>query len=534
MSAPRHLTPLPDPDIDDPSEPDGRLGVLGRPRGLAELTSALRGAGVAEGPVRLITGAPGSGTTRLARDFTLAAEAMGARVVWGYCSDDAGAPRYWPWTQVVRSLLGRTRGTDLAGLVLEDAAASDRFELFDAVAATVGRAAELRPLVLVLDDLHHADAPSLQLTQFVARHLQAHPLVLVATMRPVETWERASERAGAVATVDALRRLGGEIRLGEPGVRGAAEVPRGDHDAQVRAITTAAALGSDRAVMDDPSPPADAPCAVRADPPRVNVLGAFEVVSPDGTPARWTSRKARELLKILVSRRGVPLTRETLMDMLWPGEDPAVLGNRLSVALSTVRRALDPERRLDPDQLVTTASDSVRLRLDVVEVDVERFLADATAVLDAHRHGEPPDVDALDALVRSHRGEALPDEPHAEWAAAMRDEVRTCYIALARLLAAEADLAGDHLRAAAAHRRVLDADPYDEHSSLGIVSTFDHMGAHGQADAAYATYLRRMDELGVPAAPDPRSPLLSSRCLAPPVLGHEGATYARPASDKEP
>ena len=75
------------------------------------------------------------------------------------------------------------------------------------------------------------------------------------------------------------------------------------------------------------------------------MLGAFEVSSADGTTARWTSRKARKLLKILVAHRGAPVHREVLMDLLWPTVDPATLGNRLSVALSTVRRALDPITR---------------------------------------------------------------------------------------------------------------------------------------------------------------------------------------------
>ena len=58
----------------------------------------------------------------------------------------------------------------------------------------------------------------------------------------------------------------------------------------------------------------------------------------------WQSKKARDLLKILVARRGRPTTRETFFELLWPDEDPEPLGNRLSVAQATVRSVLDPER----------------------------------------------------------------------------------------------------------------------------------------------------------------------------------------------
>src|SRR5690606_20810989 len=76
--------------------------------------------------------------------------------------------------------------------------------------------------------------------------------------------------------------------------------------------------------------------------PSVRVLGSFEVVSLDGEVAHWQSRKARELLKILVARRGAAIERETAMDLLWPGLAPQQVANRFAVAATTVRRALDP------------------------------------------------------------------------------------------------------------------------------------------------------------------------------------------------
>jgi DNA-binding response OmpR family regulator len=88
------------------------------------------------------------------------------------------------------------------------------------------------------------------------------------------------------------------------------------------------------------------------DPVRIQALGGFRVVRA-GEPVpvqEWQSRKARELLKVLVARRGHAVPREALMEALWPDEDPARLSNRLSVALSTVRTVLDPVRRYAPDR----------------------------------------------------------------------------------------------------------------------------------------------------------------------------------------
>lgn len=231
--------------------------------------------------------------------------------------------------------------------------------------------------------------------------------------------------------------------------------------------------------------------------PRVSVMGAFEVVAADGTVARWRSRKARELLKYLVSRRGAPVSREVLMDVLWPGDAPTVLGNRLSVALSTVRRALDPGRRLDPRDLLAATVDTVQLRLDVVEVDVEHFLDGGRGALALRAVDPDGAAQRARALLDRHRGEALPDEPHAEWAVALRDEVRAMTVALARVVADSARQRGQLTVAADAHRRVLDVDPYDEQAHQGLIEAFDAVGAHGQAEAARARYRSMMAELGV-------------------------------------
>lgn len=144
--------------------------------------------------------------------------------------------------------------------------------------------------------------------------------------------------------------------------------------------------------------------------PRIRVLGGFEVVSLCGRRPEWTSRKARELLKMLVAAQGVATSREVFMEVLWPGTDPASLGNRFSVALNVIRRALDPQRLRPTQFYVVTDGDSVRLEASRLDIDLERFLALARR----------PDPTSRAAARQLYRGPAFSDEPYAEWAVDVR------------------------------------------------------------------------------------------------------------------
>ena len=178
---------------------------VGRERELEELEAGLEDAGSGRGHLFLIAGAPGIGKSRLANELAARARHRGARVLWGRCWEAGGAPAYWPWVQVLRAhirndeplalLAGLGPGAgDIAQILpelrdrypdLPEPTSLDpesaRFRLFDSTTTFLRETAKDGPLVLVLDDLHAADAPSLLLLGFLAGQLtDARVLVLGA------------------------------------------------------------------------------------------------------------------------------------------------------------------------------------------------------------------------------------------------------------------------------------------------------------------------------------------------------------------
>jgi ATP/maltotriose-dependent transcriptional regulator MalT/DNA-binding SARP family transcriptional activator len=240
--------------------------------------------------------------------------------------------------------------------------------------------------------------------------------------------------------------------------------------------------------------------------PRIAIesLGAFRVLR-DGRPvavAEWQSKKARDLLKMLVARRGRPVPRESLIEALWPDQDPGPLGNRFSVALTTVRTVLDPERESPADHFLIADKNTVALDVDHIELDLVRFLSEVEAGRRLERAGRTSEaIDRFRAAAGLYGGDFLAEDPFEEWSIALRDEAQAAYLSVIRILATASAADGDDAAATGFFLRILERDPYDETAHLRLVEVLLGAGRHGEARRRYGVYQARMEEIGVEATP---------------------------------
>ena len=183
---------------------------VGRQRKMGELKASLEEALSGRGRLVTLVGEPGIGKTRTAQELATYAGLRGGQVLWGRCYEEQGAPPYWPWVQAIRSYVrdidpeqlrsemgaGAADIAEVVSDVREQLPGLDtppqiepeqaRFRLFDSITAFLKSAARRKPLVLVLDDLHWADHPSLLLLEFVARELANARVLVVGTYRDME------------------------------------------------------------------------------------------------------------------------------------------------------------------------------------------------------------------------------------------------------------------------------------------------------------------------------------------------------------
>ena len=207
------LSATPEPTSKEVNVLDSLAGdvFVGRQREMGELKACLEDALSGRGRLVILVGEPGIGKTRTAQELATYASLRGAQVLWGRCYEEQGVPSYWPWVQAIRSYVREREpeqlrsemgsgAADIAEIVSDvreklpglpsplrsDDPESARFRLFDSVSVFLRTASQSMPLVVVLDDLHWADKPSLLLLEFVARELAGARLLLIGTYRDME------------------------------------------------------------------------------------------------------------------------------------------------------------------------------------------------------------------------------------------------------------------------------------------------------------------------------------------------------------
>ena len=171
--------------------------LIGRDDERTTLRRAFAAARDARPRLILIAGEPGVGKTSLAFDLARDADAAGATVLYGRSEEELGTP-YQPFAEALAhlgkhqpELLSRFDLSHLAGFADNSVASSgdpeaDRYRLFEAVHAALAAAGADALVVLILDDLHWADRPTLLLLRHLVRAADPGRVLIVGTYRDVE------------------------------------------------------------------------------------------------------------------------------------------------------------------------------------------------------------------------------------------------------------------------------------------------------------------------------------------------------------
>lgn len=174
--------------------------LVGRDREWARLLTVLDGVGEGSGRTALLAGEPGAGKTRLAQESALALRDRGFLIAAGSCLETRQAVPYFPFLDVLPRLaaahsrlgLGNTGAWPYLDRLLSgggtglDVEQAEEERVRRDVGAFIAALSRVAPVAILLDDLHWADASTLELVHHLARQLRVERVFILATYRDVE------------------------------------------------------------------------------------------------------------------------------------------------------------------------------------------------------------------------------------------------------------------------------------------------------------------------------------------------------------
>jgi DNA-binding SARP family transcriptional activator len=237
--------------------------------------------------------------------------------------------------------------------------------------------------------------------------------------------------------------------------------------------------------------------------PRVHVrcFGGFALLrGSQAVDLGSVKPRARAALRFLAAQGGHSVHREELMQALWPDVDPASATRNLHVAISAVRRCLEPDAARGASSLLVREGDTYRLALDDADLDVSIF---DRAVAEARAARSAGDEDrarlALRTALSVYQGDLLPEDGPSEWVVEHRERYRLEAADAAAALA-ELELRHRPEKVVEACIRGLSIDRYRDDLWRLLAEAHARAGDHAATAKAAQEYEAVLVELGLPAA----------------------------------
>jgi DNA-binding SARP family transcriptional activator len=208
--------------------------------------------------------------------------------------------------------------------------------------------------------------------------------------------------------------------------------------------------------------------------------------------------RARTALRFLAAQAGRGVHREQLMQALWPDVNPSSAIRYLHVAISAIRRCLEPDAPRGASSVLVRDGDTYRLRLEQVELDIDTFER-ALAAARAARVAD--DVDgsrmALETALNVYQGDLLPEDGPSDWVIELRER-RRVEAADAAASLAELELRHRPEKAVEACWRGLGIDRYRDDLWRLLTEAHTKAGDYAATARAAQEYQAVLVELGLP------------------------------------
>jgi len=217
---------------------------------------------------------------------------------------------------------------------------------------------------------------------------------------------------------------------------------------------------------------------------KVHCLGKFRLFrGEEEIPAeRWKSKNAKTLFKFLLYRRtGGYLSKEILMELLWPEEDPQKTANRLRVTLTALRKTLEPEiSRGTVSSYLLRDGDDYQLSLgDGGGADIDEFREELKLAVD-----ETDPEKAITHYLNAeavYRGDFMEEDRYVNWCSEERERIRETYLDVLTKIMEHFEHKGDYERCIEYARKYLQREKYAENIYQNLMRYYSLIGNKAMA-----------------------------------------------------
>jgi LuxR family transcriptional regulator, maltose regulon positive regulatory protein len=238
----------------------------------------------------------------------------------------------------------------------------------------------------------------------------------------------------------------------------------------------------------------------------INMLGAVEIFrdpSKPFAPDAWVTRRARDILCFIASRRHRRASKDSIVDTFWGESDFAAVEKNFHPTVSHIRKALNSNQPLKQNFLLYRDGDyqlnpEFSYRVDTEEFD--RRVAEGDAARRARE--QEGFIRAYESAAALYRGEFM-SGCYDEWAEEQRTYYREMYLRLLEILAATAQKSEEWGRSLQLAQQILREDPFREDVHCRVMRAHAALNNRVAVREQYET-LRKLlrKELGVEPAPE--------------------------------
>lgn len=219
---------------------------------------------------------------------------------------------------------------------------------------------------------------------------------------------------------------------------------------------------------------------------KIKCLGHFEVAWENHEPIKWRAEKTKEIFTCLLQNQGHDLSKDKLLDMLWPGDNPDKAIRQLYNGIYYIRKALEDYKI---DRELISIGNSYNLKLGLVDYDLGRFYE--LEKLPA------PSIDELEEMEAIYTGDYLEKEDYS-WAYYERITISKSYQQCLMKLAKKYIDSQQFNKAESKLEKAYLGNPYEETVTEHLLMLYSQTGEISKAARHFYSYMKIMKEdLGI-------------------------------------